>query len=388
MDIAEFKSRFEALYGEGDVRVFFSPSRVNLIGEHIDYNGGYVMPCALQLGTYGCVRKTDNGIIRLASENFDLKVEVNIDDLKYRKEDDWANYPKGVMYILKEEGYEVSGMDILINGNIPNGAGLSSSASLELLIGEMVNNLFNEGKISRVDLVKICQRAENEFIGVKCGIMDQFAVCMGKNNKGILLNCNTLDYNYVDIDIKDYVLVIMNTNKRRQLNESKYNERREECEKALSILKRYKDIDYLCELKIEEYDELEKYINDQIVRNRARHVVYENERVLKAYDSMERGDLQTFGELLIESHNSLRDLYQVTGKELDTIVDAAINHKDCVGARMTGAGFGGCAIALVKKDSVEDFIDIVGATYKSKIGYEADFYMTGIGDGTKELVSK
>lgn len=388
MDIAEFKSRFEVLYGEGDVRVFFSPSRVNLIGEHIDYNGGYVMPCALQLGTYGCVRKTDNGIIRLASENFDLRVEVNIDDLEYRKEDDWANYPKGVIHILKEEGYEVSGMDILIKGNIPNGAGLSSSASLELLIGEMVNNLFNEGKISRVDLVKICQRAENEFVGVKCGIMDQFAVCMGKKNKGILLNCNTLDYNYVDIDIKDYVLVIMNTNKRRQLNESKYNERREECEKALSILKRYKDIDYLCELRTEEYDELEKYINDKIIRNRARHVVYENERVLKAYDSMERGDLHTFGELLIESHNSLRDLYQVTGKELDTIVDAAINHKDCIGARMTGAGFGGCAIAFVEKDGVDDFTDNVGTIYKSKSGYEADFYMTGIGDGTKELVSK
>ncbi len=385
MDISKLIERFFQLYGKGDVKAFFSPGRVNLIGEHIDYNGGYVLPCAIDLGTYGLVRKRDDNKIRLASENIGLKVEVDIDDLKYKKEDDWANYPKGVLYFMKKEGYRVLGMDILVWGNIPNGAGLSSSASLELLIGEMANNLFNHGSIPKMDLIKIAQRAENDFVGVKCGIMDQFAVAMGKENQAVLLNSYSLDFKHINMNIGKYKLVVMNTNKRRELSDSKYNERRRECEKALYILKNYTDIDNLCQLSVEEFKQLKKYIPDKIIKNRAYHVVHENQRVLRACEALEKGDILQLGQLFVDSHNSLRDLYEVTGIELDTIVEAALDQEACVGARMTGAGFGGCAIALVEDKSVEDFMDKVGNIYKKKIGYRPDFYLVGIGDGTREL---
>ncbi|WP_077369489.1 galactokinase [Anaerosalibacter sp. Marseille-P3206] len=385
MDIANFKDRFCKLYGDGEVRTFFSPSRVNLIGEHIDYNGGYVLPCALEMGTFGCVRGRSDRKIRLASENFDLKVEVNIDELEYEVDHGWTNYPKGVIYYMKESGYKVSGMDILVYGNIPNGAGLSSSASLELLVAEMINNLFNDGDISKLELVKISQRAENDFVGVKCGIMDQFAVAMGRVYKAMLLDCDSLKYRYINMNIKDYKLVIMNTKKRRELNDSKYNERRDECEKALSIINKYKYIDNLCQLSLDGYLEVEKYIDEEYIRNRARHVICENQRVLKACEALENEDIFQLGQLFIESHNSLRDLYEVTGMELDTIVQAAIAQKGCIGARMTGAGFGGCAIALVEKKSVDNFINRVGEIYNRKIGYKAEFYLTGIGDGTREI---
>lgn len=385
MDISKLIERFFQLYGKGDVKAFFSPGRVNLIGEHIDYNGGYVLPCAIDLGTYGLVRKRDDNKIRLASENIGLKVEVDIDDLKYKKEDDWANYPKGVLYFMKKEGYRVLGMDILVWGNIPNGAGLSSSASLELLIGEMANNLFNHGSIPKMDLIKIAQRAENDFVGVKCGIMDQFAVAMGKENQAVLLNSYSLDFKHINMNIGKYKLVVMNTNKRRELSDSKYNERRRECEKALYILKNYTDIDNLCQLSVEEFKQLKKYIPDKIIKNRAYHVVHENQRVLRACEALEKGDILQLGQLFVDSHNSLRDLYEVTGIELDTIVEAALDQEACIGARMTGAGFGGCAIALVEDKSVEDFMDKVGNIYKKKIGYRPDFYLVGIGDGTREL---
>ncbi len=386
MDLSNLRERFYMLYGSEEPRIFFSPSRVNLIGEHIDYNGGYVLPCATQLGTYGCVKKRDDNKIRLASENFDLKVEVDIEDLKYESEHGWANYPKGVIFFMKKSGYKVSGMDILVWGNIPNGAGLSSSASLELLIAEMINSLFNDGEIPKIDLIKISQKSENDFIGVKCGVMDQFAVAMGKANNAMLLNCNSLNYKYVKMNIKDYKIVIMNTNKRRELNDSKYNERRDECERALNILRNYKDIDNLCQLTIEEFEKLEKYLDEDNIRNRASHAVYENQRVLKACTALENGYILELGQLLTESHYSLKNLYEVTGIELDTIVNLALEQDSCIGARMTGAGFGGCAIALVQDEAVGIFIDKVGQMYKSKIGYEADFYLTGIGDGTREII--
>lgn len=382
----DLKREFINLYGKGEMEMFFSPSRVNLIGEHIDYNGGHVLPCALELGTYGCIRPRDDNKIRLASKNVDLKVEVDLNDLKYEAKHGWGNYPKGVIYFMKKAGYYVKGMDILVQGNIPNGAGLSSSASLELLIAEMINHLFNEGKISKIDLVKISQKAENDFVGVRCGIMDQFAVAMGKKHKAILLDCHSIEHRYVDMKIKDYRLVIINTNKRRELNESKYNERRAECEKALSILQKHKDIDNLCQLTIEEYEKLEKYIDMESIRKRAKHVVYENQRVLKASEHLEKKNMNDLGRLFIESHNSLRDLYEVTGIELDTMVEIAIEQEYCVGARMTGAGFGGCAIALVEIDKVDDFIKTVGNKYREKIGYEADFYLTGTAHGTRKLI--
>jgi galactokinase len=385
MNINELKKEFVSIYGEGELRSFHSPGRVNLIGEHIDYNGGYVFPCALEFGTFACVRKREDRTVNLVSTNFDLKVTVDLDNLVYREEHDWANYPKGVMKVMLDKGYKAGGMDILISGNIPNGAGLSSSASLELLIGVIINDLFNQGEIDRVELVKIGQKAENTFVGVNCGIMDQFAVGMGKKHKAILLDCNTLEYKYAEVELGDYSLVIMNTNKRRALNESKYNERRAECDEAVAVLRTAKDINTLCELSVEEYEKLEHLITKENVRNRARHAVYENERVKNAFNALNQGKLIEFGELLVGSHNSLRDLYEVTGKELDTIVEESLKAEGCIGARMTGAGFGGCAIAVVKKDSIESFIDTVKANYTSKIGYEPSFYMSGIGEGTQEI---
>lgn len=386
MEALQVMEEFKKLYGEeGNIRLFHSPGRVNLIGEHIDYNGGYVFPCALEFGTYGAVRARKDGKINLSSTNFDLKVNVNLEDLSFKEEHDWANYPKGVIKIMKEAGYKVEGMDILVSGNIPNGAGLSSSASLELLIAVMVNNLFNEGNIDRVELVKIGQKAENQYVGVNCGIMDQFAIGMGKKDKAILLDCATLKYEYAEADLKDYALVIMNTNKRRALNESKYNERRAECDEALEILKKYKNIESLCELTSAEFEELKGNLQKENVRNRAEHAVYENERVKEAIKVLNEGDLLAFGKLLTASHNSLKNLYEVTGEALDAIVEEALKSYGCIGARMTGAGFGGCAIALVKKDSIERFIETTGKNYFHRTGLKADFYLSNIGEGTCEV---
>lgn len=385
MNIEELKKEFIKLYGDGEIRTFHSPGRINLIGEHIDYNGGYVFPCALEFGTFGCVRKRNDKKVNLASTNFDLKVSVHLDDVNYIEADDWANYPKGVISIMQKYYYEIGGMDILVSGNIPNGAGLSSSASLELLIAVMINDLFNEGKIDRVELVKICQTAENQFVGVNCGIMDQFAIGMGKKDKAILLNCNTIEYSYADMKLGDYSLVIMNTNKRRALNESKYNERRAECEEALELLKTKKDINALCELTVDEYNKIEYTITKENVKKRAKHAVYENERVKTAYECLKNGNLDKFGKLLVESHNSLKNLYEVTGIELDTIVEEALKVDGCIGARMTGAGFGGCAIAVVKKSNVDNFINAVKLAYASIIGYEPSFYLSGVGEGTTEI---
>jgi galactokinase len=385
MDIIQLKDQFIKFYGEGEIISFHSPGRVNLIGEHIDYNGGYVFPCAIDLGTFACVKKRNDKKVNLASTNFDLRVSLDLENVSYKKEDDWANYPKGVIKVMQKHGYNIEGMDVIVSGNIPNGSGLSSSASLEVLIAVIINNLFNEGKIDRIELVKMCQEAENTFVGVNCGIMDQFAVGMGKKNKAILLDCNTLKYNYADVNLGDYVLVIMDTNKRRSLNESKYNERRSECEEALDIIRKKKQVNTLCELTAEEFDGLENLIEKDNVRNRAKHAVYENERVKKAYAHLEKGEINEFGKLLTQSHNSLKDLYEVTGKELDTIVEEALKSEGCIGARMTGAGFAGCAIALINKYNVDEFIKDVSNNYENKIGYAPSFYLTGVGAGTEQL---
>lgn len=385
MEINNLKEKFIEIYGVENEFAFLSPGRINLIGEHIDYNGGLVFPCALDFGTYGLVRIRDDKEINLTSTNFELKVSCDLDNLIYKEEDDWANYPKGVIKVMMDMGYKVKGMDILISGNIPNGAGLSSSASLELLIGVILNNLFNEGKIDRVELVKIAQKAENEFVGVNCGIMDQFAVGMGKKDKAILLDCNSLNYKYADVKLLDYAIVIMNTNKRRALNESKYNERRAECEEALKIIQKEKKIDNLCKLTLAEFDKIEYLFTDTNVKNRAKHAVYENDRVISAFDSLNKGELEEFGRLLIESHDSLKNLYEVTGKELDSLVEEALKAEGCIGARMTGAGFGGCAIALVKKDKIDEFTEQVKKAYTDRIGYEPSFYSSGIGEGTHQI---
>ncbi|WP_010240622.1 galactokinase [Clostridium arbusti] len=385
MEINDLKKKFEEIYGVKSEFTFFSPGRVNLIGEHIDYNGGFVFPCALDFGTYALVKVRDDNKLNLASTNFELRIGSDLDNLSYKEEDDWANYPKGVIKIMIDMGYKVKGMDIIISGNIPNGAGLSSSASLEVLIGVILNNLFNEGKIDRVELVKIAQKAENEFVGVNCGVMDQFAVGMGKKDKAILLDCNSLNYKYADVKLLDYAIVIMNTNKRRALNESKYNERRAECEEALKIIQKQKNIKNLCDLTPKEFDKIEYLFTDEKIKDRAKHSVYENDRVISAFDSLNKGELEEFGRLLIESHNSLKNLYEVTGKELDSLVEEALKAEGCIGARMTGAGFGGCAIALVRKDKIDTFTEQVKKTYTERIGYEPSFYSSGIGEGTHQI---
>ena len=384
----EINSTFEKVFGANkETRTFFSPGRVNLIGEHTDYNGGNVFPCALSFGTYGVISLRNDKVVKMYSSNFENigVIEFNLDNIKYEKEHDWVNYAKGVINVMKQKGYDIDkGFEIVINGNIPNGAGLSSSASLELLIAVMMNDIFNFN-IDRVDLVKFSQEAENKFIGVNCGIMDQFAIGMGKENNAILLDCNTLNYTYCPVELKDEVIVIANTNKRRGLADSKYNERRSECEKALEELKTKLNINSLGDLSIEEFEANKELIKDEVRIKRARHAVYENQRTLKAKEALTNSDLTTFGKLMNESHNSLRDDYEVTGIELDTLVDLARSQEGTIGARMTGAGFGGCTVALVKKDSVDSFIENVGNGYKEKIGYEASFYIANVGNGTREI---
>ena len=379
---------FKKVFGDNNnTRTFFSPGRVNLIGEHTDYNGGNVFPCALSFGTYGVIRLREDNAVRMYSDNFEEVgiVEFSLEDIKYKKEDNWVNYPKGVIDVMKKHGYNINrGFDVAIYGNIPNGAGLSSSASLELLIAVMMDSLFNFN-IDRVDLVKFSQEAENKFVGVNCGIMDQFAIGMGKENNAILLDCNTLKYNYCPIELKDEVLIIANTNKRRGLADSKYNERRSECEEALVELKAKLNITSLGDLSIKEFEENKDLIKSDIRLKRARHAIYENQRTLMAKNALENNDLVTFGKLMNESHISLRDDYEVTGIELDTLVELAWKHEGVLGSRMTGAGFGGCTVSLVKKGNVDDFIKNVGQDYKEKIGYEASFYIANIGNGTKEI---
>lgn len=379
---------FNEVFGENDkLRVFFSPGRVNLIGEHTDYNGGNVFPCALSFGTYGAIALRDDKTVRMYSDNFkDLGIiSFNIDQLVNDEKDDWANYPKGVIDVLRKHGYNIDcGFDMVVFGNIPNGAGLSSSASLELLMAVMANDLF-KFNISRVDLVKYCQEAENQFVGVNCGIMDQFAIGMGKENSAILLDCNTLDYSYSKVNLDDKVIIIANTNKRRGLADSKYNERRNECEIALQELQSKLNIHSLGELTEEEFENNKDLIKDEIRQKRAKHAVYENQRTIKAVRALEKSDIETFGKLMNDSHTSLRDCYKVTGKELDTLVELAWKHKGTVGSRMTGAGFGGCTVSIVERDLGEDFINTVGKEYKDIIGYDADFYVANIGDGTREI---
>ncbi len=384
----EIKKTFIEIFGEnGNERYFFSPGRVNLIGEHTDYNGGNVFPCALSFGTYGAIRLREDEKVRMYSSNFENIgiIEFSLEDLKYEKLHDWGNYPKGVIDRMKKHGYNINkGFEMVVYGNIPNASGLSSSASLELLIAVMMNSIFNFN-INRIDLVKLSQEAENKFVGVNCGIMDQFAIGMGKENNAILLDCNTLKYSYCPIDLKDEILVIANTNKRRGLADSKYNQRRSECEKALEELKVKLNINSLGELTIDEFEKNKYLIKDDIRRKRAKHAVYENQRTLMAKAALESKDLIAFGKFMNASHISLRDDYEVTGLELDTLVELSWNHSGVLGARMTGAGFGGCTVALVKKDSVDDFIKTIGQGYKNKIGYEASFYIAEIGNGTREI---
>ena len=379
--IKDFKEIFKY---NGEVETFFSPGRVNLIGEHTDYNGGFVFPCALDFGTYAVVKKREDKIFRMYSKNFENLgiIEFNLDNLVYDKKDDWANYPKGVVKTFLDRNYKIdSGFDVLFFGNIPNGAGLSSSASIEVLTAIILKDLFKLD-VNMIEMVKICQATENNFIGVNCGIMDQFAVGMGKKDNAILLDCNTLKYEYVPVKLKNMSIVIANTNKKRGLADSKYNTRRADCQEAVKTLnKNGVNIKYLGELTVAEFEKVKHFLTDENQLKRATHAVTENERAKIAVEFLKKDDIAEFGRLMNKSHISLRDDYEVTGSELDSLVEAAWEEKGTVGSRMTGAGFGGCTVSIVENDYVDSFIKNVGKKYKEKTGLEASFYIANIGDG-------
>ncbi len=384
----KIRSKFESLFGnEGEIKTYFAPGRVNLIGEHTDYNGGHVFPCALTMGTYAVARKRNDDKLRLYSMNFEELgvLESTINELKYNIEENWINYPKSMIWAMKDDGFIIDkGFDILYYGTIPNGAGLSSSASIEILTGFVLKDLF---KLD-VDMTKLAllgQKAENKYVGVNCGIMDQFIIANGKKDCAIFLDTANLQYEYAKILLKNEKIVIMNTNKKRGLGDSKYNERRAECEMALQELQQKLNIKSLGELTEEEFENNKNLIKDVNRQKRAKHAVYENQRTIKAVKALKENNLELLGKLMIASHNSLRDDYEVTGKELDTLVAESLKQEGVIGARMTGAGFGGCAVSIVKSNKVDDFIKNVGNAYKEKIGYDADFYVVEIGEGPKVL---
>ncbi len=386
MQSNELVQKLEETWGPGKEKVhtFFSPGRVNLIGEHTDYNNGYVFPCPLQYGTYMAVRKNDNKEIRFATLNFEGKTSISVDDISKKADQKWAWYPQGVLVQMLEFGYKPEGMDLLFYGDIPSGAGLSSSASIEMATAYGINELF-QLKIELVDLVKLSQRAENQFVGVNCGIMDQFAVGTGKKDHALFLNCETLEYELVPLDLKDHILIISNTNKSRGLSDSKYNQRRSECDKAVEYISKKKPIEHLSQIDLNEFNELKDAISDPTVLKRARHVVSENQRVLEAVDTLKAGELSVFGALMNQSHDSLRDDYEVTGMELDTLVEEARKVDGVLGSRMTGAGFGGCTVSLVHKDAEQDFMVNVGAGYYKVTGIRAGFYTATVGEGVRKI---
>ena len=386
---AKLMETFLKLYGEGgEVRTYFAPGRVNLIGEHTDYNGGHVFPCALTLGTYGLARKREDRTLRFYSGNFEKLgvVETSLDDLVPHKEASWTNYPKGVMWAFEKRGYRLDhGLDILIWGNIPNGSGLSSSASLEVLTGVILKDIFGFDQVSMVDIALIGQDAENNFNGCNCGIMDQFASAMGKKDHAIFLDTNTLNYEYAPVVLEDAKIVITNSKVKHSLVDSAYNDRRNESETALRELQTEVEIQTLGDLTEEEFEMHKNAIKDPIRQKRAKHAVYENQRTIRAVEALKNNDVELFGKLMNASHQSLRDDYEVSCEEIDILVDLAQAMPGVLGSRITGGGFGGCTVSIVKNDTVDRFVEEIGKAYQEKVGHEAEFYVVEIGDGAGRL---
>jgi len=376
----QLKQEFAKFYNQPAQNGWFSPGRVNLIGEHIDYNGGLVMPCAITFGTYLLTSPNEDNVFRFRSTNFDTFLEIPVQN-DYKKDGEgWFNYPLGVIEHFVKAGHKLDGLDMLFYGDIPIGSGLSSSASIEVVTAFALNKLFN-ATYSKLDLVKIAKSVENNFIGVNCGIMDQFAVAFGEKDKALMLNCDTLEYQAVDSNLGDHVLAVINTNKPRKLAESKYNERVQECATALKQLQQLLDINNLCDIDTDTFKQYQHLITDETIKKRAAHVIEENDRVKLAAKALAANNLTEFGRLMYASHDSLRDLYEVSGKELDAVVEYAKTDKNVAGARMTGAGFGGCAIALVKAKAFDEFSVAVTKYYTDKIGYAPSVYCSLIGDG-------
>lgn len=380
---------FAELFGDSEgARFYFSPGRVNLIGEHTDYNGGHVFPCALTLGTYGAARKREDNKIHFYSMNLDSFgiVEASLDDLTNKKEYNWANYPLGVVWAFKEKGHTItSGFDMVIWGNIPNGSGLSSSASLEVLTGVILTDLFEIKDLSMTDLALIGQYSENNFNGCNCGIMDQFAVAMGKKDHAIFLDTSDLSYEYAPCVLDGAKIVITNSKVKHSLVDSAYNDRRNECAAALKALQSELDIQALGDLTPEEFEAHKSLIKDEIQLQRAKHAVYENQRTIDAVTALKAGDIERFGKLMNQSHISLRDDYDVSCEEIDILVDLAWKIPGVLGSRITGGGFGGCTVSIVKDESIDTFIETIGKTYLEKVGHEAEFYTVDIGDGASRL---
>lgn len=386
--LENLKQKFEETFGgDGDIRAYFAPGRVNLIGEHTDYNGGHVFPCALTLGTYAVARKREDQKLRLYSMNFEQRgvVETSLDDLTPYKEAGWTNYPKGVMWAFKKRGYQMpAGLDVLIYGNIPNGSGLSSSASLEVLTGLVLKDMFGFD-VSMVDIALIGQYSENHFNGCNCGIMDQFASAMGKKDHAIFLDTNTLECEYAPVVLEDAKIVIINSKVKHSLVDSAYNDRRNECETALKELQTVVDIKTLGDLTEEEYETYKGAIQSEIRQKRAKHAVYENQRTIRAVAALKANDVETFGKLMNASHISLRDDYEVSCEEIDILVNLAWETKGVICSRITGGGFGGCTVSIVKNEAVDGFVANIGAQYKEKVGHEAEFYVVDIGEGAHVL---
>lgn len=378
--------QFHAAFGNaaGDPAIYFAPGRVNIIGEHTDYNGGYVLPCAISFGTYLALKPNNTEFVRFASANFPFRIEISLDKLAVKQGNEWVNYPLGVINQFLRKGIEFKGFDMLFSGDIPNGAGLSSSASIEMVTAVALNDQLN-CNFNRLELIKMGRAAENEFVGMNCGIMDQFAVGMGKAKSAIFLNCRTLDYEMVPLEMQGHSIVIMNTNKRRELADSKYNERVKECNTALENLRQARPLIDLSDTDLQGFLQDIDLITDRTVRKRAQHVISENRRVVDAVKAMKEGDLKTLGMLMNASHESLKADYEVTGKELDIITSEARKIEGVVGARMTGAGFGGCAIAIVKDESIDELIALVGPAYHASTGLSADFYIAKIGEGAGRI---
>lgn len=387
--INQLKKQFLEIFGGADegIRVFSSPGRVNLIGEHTDYNGGYVFPAALTMATTIIARPRTDSLVRMAATDLEGIVEGDLNTIDKYKDLKWGNYQFGIFDELRKSGYNICGADMLFHDTTPHGGGLSSSAAIEVSAAIAMASLGGAKNIDNIELAKISQLAEHNYIGVNCGIMDQFASAMGKKNHLIFLNCKTLDYKLVPIKLDGYKLVISNTNKKRSLASSKYNERRSQCEAGLEILKEaMPQKECLGDISPQELENSKHLIGDPIVLNRVTHVIEEDDRVLKSIDALNSGNLIEFGKLMTASHISLRDLYEVSCLELDTLVDSALKTEGVLGSRMTGAGFGGCTVSLVKEDCVDTFIEKVGADYLEKIGYAASFYVSEIGDGGREII--
>ena len=381
---AKLVEKFQELFGaEGDIRTYFAPGRVNLIGEHTDYNGGHVFPCALTLGTYGIARKREDNKLRFYSVNFERLgvIESSLEDLKPYKAAEWTNYPKGVMWAFEERGYKLpNGLDILLYGNIPNGSGLSSSASLEVLTGVILKDMFGFD-VSMTDIALIGQFSENNFNGCNCGIMDQFASAMGKKDNAIFLDTNTLQYEYAPVVLEDAKIVIINSKVKHSLVDSAYNDRRNELKELQEVVA----VQTLGDLTEEAFEKHKDAIKSEIRQKRARHAVYENQRTIRAVEALKENRIEEFGKLMNESHRSLRDDYEVSCKEIDILVDLAWETEGVIGSRITGGGFGGCTVSIVKNDAVDGFIKNIGEQYLAKVGHEAEFYVVDIGDGARVL---